>query len=323
MSPEPEHIQVLVSVAAFLATGLFLTGIILLWRDYATRRRLVKRVKESTEDWEVPELGSPVTLTPGVEEKNPVLRLVSALGASVRPRESHQYSAMRLKFLRADVRRLNAQAIFWGSKILLAIVLPVVFLSLRIASLKTVTPAFTMAICVLLALIGFYLPDGWLERRIRRRKEVIRKGLPDALDLLVVCVEAGMGLDAAMNRVAEEIGLTNKPLSDELKLFGLELRAGKQRQDAMRNMAARIDLEDINSLVTLLIQTDKFGTSLAQTLRVYSDTFRTKRFIKAEEIAAKLPVKLMFPMILFIFPALFVAILGPSVVRLLHFLSSR
>jgi tight adherence protein C len=147
--------------------------------------------------------------------------------------------------------------------------------------------------------------------------------LPDALDLLVVCVEAGMGLDAAMNRVAEEMELANKPLSDELQLFNLELRAGKLRQEAMKNLAQRIDLEDMNSLVTLLIQSDRFGTSLAGALRVYSDSFRTKRYMMAEELAAKLPAKLMIPLILFIFPGLFAAIMGPAIIRLLEVLSHR
>jgi len=322
MAPAAEHVQVGVSIAAFVATLLLCAGVILYWRDYAARRRLVKRVKGSAEEWEQAEPGGAGTLAPAAEE-NPLLRVMSRIGRSVSPRKSQEYSAMKLKFLRAGIRRPNAQAVFWGFKCVLALLLPLGFLSLRVAAIKLMPAGLTMAACVILALVGFYLPDAWLEARVRKRKETIRRGLPDALDLLVVCVEAGMGLDAAMNRVAEEIALTNKTLSDELKLFNLEIRAGKQRQDAMKNMAARIDLEDVTSLATLLIQTDKFGTSLAQTLRVYSDTFRTKRFIKAEEIAAKLPVKLMFPMILFIFPALFVVILGPSVVRLLQFLSSR
>jgi len=133
-------------------------------------------------------------------------------------------------------------------------------------------------------------------------------------------VEAGMGLDAAISRVGEEVKLTNNVLSDELKILNLELKAGKSRQEALRNLARRVELEDVNSLVTLLVQTDKFGTSVAPALRVYSDTFRTKRYQAAEELAAKLPVKLIFPLIFFIFPAMFVAILGPAAVRALQML---
>jgi len=148
------------------------------------------------------------------------------------------------------------------------------------------------------------------------RKNKIFEGIPDALDLLVVCVETGMGLDAAINRVAKEIKLSNEVLSEELNILNLEIRAGKSRQDALRNLAERTGIEDIHSLVTILIQADKFGTSVAQSLRVFSDSFRTKRFQKAEEIAAKLPVKLMVPLILFVFPSLFVVILGPAAIRI-------
>ena len=132
-----------------------------------------------------------------------------------------------------------------------------------------------------------------------------------------------MGLDAAFNRVAEEIKLSNKTLSDELKLLNLELMAAKARQDALRRLAMRTDLEDLNSLVTLLIQMDKFGTSVANALRIYSDTFRTKRYQKAEEIAAKLPVKLVIPLIFFIFPSLFVVILGPATMRMYEVFINR
>jgi tight adherence protein C len=152
--------------------------------------------------------------------------------------------------------------------------------------------------------------------RISNRKEKMQQGLPDALDLMVVCVEAGTGLDAAINRVGEEMKLSNEVLSEEFRLMSMELRAGKQRRNALKNLALRTDLEDVSSLVTLLIQTEKFGTSLAQALRVHSDSMRTKRFQKAEEIAAKLPVKLMFPLVLFIFPSIFVVILGPAAIRI-------
>lgn len=172
-----------------------------------------------------------------------------------------------------------------------------------------------LAICFLFALMGFYLPDIWLRIKTMKRKAKIMEALPDALDLLVICVEAGLGLDAAINRVAQEIALRSDVLSDELKLMNLEMRAGKLRQDALRNLAKRTDLDAINSLVTLLIQTEKFGTSIAQALKVYSESFRLERYQKAEEVASKLPIKLLFPLIFFIFPSLFVVILGPAVIR--------
>jgi len=169
---------------------------------------------------------------------------------------------------------------------------------------------------VLAALAGWYLPDLWLRIKTQRRKEKLLAALPDALDLLVVCVEAGMGLDGAFHRVAQEIRLNSPEMSDELKLMNLELRAGKSRQEALDNMALRSDLDEMTSLVTLLIQTDKFGTSMAASLRVFSDAYRTQRYQRAEELAAKIPVKLVFPLILFIFPALFTVILGPAAIRI-------
>jgi tight adherence protein C len=201
--------------------------------------------------------------------------------------------------------------------------LSISFILVRISVFRVVDPTMSMAICLFLAILGFYTPDIWLRVRTARRKDKIRKGLPDALDILVVCVEAGMGLDAAIKRVGEEIRLTNKAISDEFKLFNLELLAGKPRQDALRNLALRTDLEDVKSLVTLIIQTDKFGTSISQALRVYSDSFRTRRYLRAEEVAAKLPVKLVVTLVLFIFPSIFVVILGPAAIRVYQVFLNR
>ena len=176
---------------------------------------------------------------------------------------------------------------------------------------------------LVLVVLGFYLPNLWLKWRIAKRKEKILEGFPDALDLMVVCLEVGTGLDAAISRVGEEMKLNSKVLSEEFKLLSLELRAGKHRRDALKNLALRTDLEDVSELVTLLIQTDKFGTSVAQALRVHSDSMRIKRYQRAEEVATKLPVKLLFPLILFIFPSLFVILLGPAVIQIFRTLLPR
>jgi tight adherence protein C len=170
-------------------------------------------------------------------------------------------------------------------------------------------------------MIGFYFPNVWISRRIAHRKDQIFKGFPDALDLMVVCVEAGTSLDAAISKVGDEMALGHKTLSNEFKLLSLELRAGKSRREALQHLALRCDLDDVSSLVTLLIQTDKFGTSVAQALRVYSNSMRTTRQQRAEEQAAKLPVKMIFPMIFFLFPALFVVVLGPGMIRMVKALS--
>src|SRR5262245_61096711 len=170
------------------------------------------------------------------------------------------------------------------------------------------------------AAIGYVLPGMMLARMAKRRQHRMRLSLPDALDLLVVSVEAGLGLDQAVQRVADELGLVHPELSEELRLVHLEVRAGTARADALRNLADRTQLDDLSSLVTMLVQTDKFGTSVAQSLRVHSDTLRTKRRQRAEEAAAKTGAKMVFPLVICIFPAIWVVTLGPSVIKFIQIL---
>jgi len=247
-------------------------------------------------------------------------KLLEWVGKISRP-GAEEVSILQKKFLQAGFRR-DISTLFFGSRIALALLLPTIFFIVKVTALKTMpTVQFTL-VTFALALIGFYTPSTWLKGRIARRKDQIFKGFPDALDLMVVCVEAGISLDAAISKVGDEMTLGNKVLSNEFKLLSLELRAGKSRKEALQNLATRCDLDDVNSLVTLLIQTDKFGTSIAQALRVYSDSMRTTRQQKAEEQAAKLPVKMIFPMIFFLFPALFVVVVGPGVMKIFAALGS-
>ena len=202
----------------------------------------------------------------------------------------------------AGYRKPNAPIVFYGTKILLAVALPAaVFVALMFLGIP-VRKMNLLLLLLAMALAGFYAPDLWVRLAIARRQEKITDGFPDALDMMVVCVEAGMGLDQAIKRISDEMKLTHRVISDEFAQMNMELRAGRSRQDAMRNLAARTDVEDVKSLVTLLLQTDKFGTSVANALRVHSDSMRTKRRQRAEEMAAKLPVKMLFPLVLFIFP---------------------
>ena len=177
---------------------------------------------------------------------------------------------------------------------------------------------------VLLALgaaaLGYLLPGMALARLAKKRQHRIRLSLADALDLMVVSVEAGLGLDQALQRVGEELAFAHKDLSDELRLVNLEMRAGKARPDALRNLADRTGVDDLSSLTAMLIQTDKFGTSVAQSLRVYSETLRTKRRQRAEEAAAKTGVKMVFPLVFCIFPAIFVVTIGPAAIRFVQVL---
>ena len=178
----------------------------------------------------------------------------------------------------------------------------------------------SLPLALLACALGYLLPSVVLARIAKRRQHRIRLGLPDALDLLVVAVEAGLGLDQAILRVSQELDFAHPDLCAELGLINLELRAGKGRAEALRNLADRTGVDDVAGLVAMLIQTDKFGTSVAQSLRVHSDTVRTKRRQRAEEAAAKTGVKMVFPLVLCIFPSVYVVTLGPAVIRFIQVL---
>ena len=304
------NMPILVSVSAFLSIFLLFMGVLFYFRQRASKVRFVERIAQGEERGEISNTGASSSKTAGR-----LLNSLGSLGKRFITEGSQEHSQMRAKFLQAGMRAQNAVYVFWGIRFFLGILFPGSFFLLRVAVFEVISFPMTIAIAVLLASFGFYLPEIWLRVMIARRKEEISRGFADVLDLLVVCVEAGMGLDAAINRVGQEMRRSNKAWSDELNVYNLELRAGKSRRDALKRLAVRTDIEDVNSFTTSLIQTDKFGTSLAQALRVYSDAFRTKRYQRAEEKAAKLPVKLVFPAILFIFPALFVAIAGPAAIR--------
>ena len=245
--------------------------------------------------------------------------VLDRLGQVSKPKDQAQVSRIREKLVNAGYRSSRAPINFLGSRILLAVVLGLGFLVFGTEATKGMSSPYAFpGILVLCMVVGFYAPQLWLNSAISKRKEKLVDGFPDALDLMVVCVEAGLGLDQAMNRVGQEIMMGHKDLGEEFSLLNLELRAGLSREQALRNLVQRTDLEDIRSLVALLIQTDRFGTSIGQALRVHSDSMRMTRRMKAEEKAAQLAVKLMIPLILFIFPCLMVVIAGPGVLRLMR-----
>ena len=245
--------------------------------------------------------------------------LATRFGESVKPKEALELTKTRASLVHAGFRQPSAVDIYWGLKGGAALV--GLLVGIFVAVSGRVPGQYKMLVVLLCVALGFYLPGLILNSRVKKRQKAIQHGLPDALDLLVVCVEAGMGLDAAMYRVCLEILASEPILSSELRLLTLELRAGKSRREALKNLSSRIGLEDVGSLVAMLIQTDMFGTSIAQTLRVYADSMRTKRFQLAEELAAKLPVKMLFPLIFFIFPTLLIVILGPAAIRIIRMFS--
>jgi tight adherence protein C len=238
-------------------------------------------------------------------------RIIKGFGRIGLPKEEDRLSRAQKALLSAGYREENAPIMFYGSKAFLGILTPVIFW-LALPYFFKFTFGYTLFFSVLAVAAGFYLPNLWVHSRAARRREKIREGFPDALDLLVVCLEAGQGLDAALERVGREIEMDNEVLSQEFKLLNLEIRAGKSRKEALKNMALRTNLDDISSFAALLNQAEELGTSIAQALLVHSDAMRTKRWQRAETIAARIPVKLAFPLILFILPCIFAVILGPG-----------
>lgn len=243
-------------------------------------------------------------------------RLIESLGNAMKPSNEADVSSLRHSLITAGYRHPRAPILFLGTKLFCATSF---LLGMALIPTKTLGfPSYSMLITFYVgaAFVGYYVPDYWLRWTTSSRQRRILHALPDALDLMVVCVEAGLGLDQAINRVGNEIKLAHWDLSDEFNLLALELRTGVTRSDALRNLSQRIDLEEFRNLTAMLIQTDRFGTSIGQALRVHSDAMKVTRRMKAEELAAKLPVKLLFPLLFFIFPSLFIVVLGPAIITI-------
>ncbi len=249
-----------------------------------------------------------------------VLKAAAPVAKLATPTDVEQLSQLRAKFLHAGIRQPSAPILFFAAKTVLAVLLPMLFLfASRIADWKLTTQSST-ALLLLLAAVGYYLPNAILSWITRQRQLELFEAFPDALDLMIVCVEAGLGLDMAINKTAEEMKLRSPELAEELDLMALELRVGSSRERALRNLAARTGLDEIGTFATMLIQADRFGTSLAESLRVHADTLRTRRRLRAEEAAAKIALKLLFPLIFCIFPSLLLVLLGPAMIQIYRIL---
>ena len=287
-----------VSVFLAIATG----GVILFYRQ-----AMIQRISS--------------VVTPRAKQANFLGRLESTGSAlstmveqfqSVIPKSKAEMSVVQQRLVRAGYREESAVSIFYGAKF----VVPVVLCSLAFVSgVWRYSPFFVYLVGLGL---GFLLPDFWLSNRISARQARVRRGLPDVLDLLVICIEAGLSLDQATARTAEELKMAQPAICDELGIVVLEQRAGLPRASAWRNFSDRTNVESVRNLCSVLIQSEKFGTSVAKTLRVHSDTLRTQRRQKIEEQAAKTTVKLVFPLVLFIFPSLFLVTLGPAVITVME-----
>lgn len=293
----------------FLAVAGFTLGV----AQWVNRDEAVKRRLGGITDHRSPD-------DPGLEGKSEwhakVVKVVGPMARLSAPKEGWEHSSLRVRFMQAGLREASWPALFFAAKTVLALGFP--GLLMMYSGLVNLTLELNTGLLLLLLLvaIGYYLPNVVLAHLVSQRRESLQNALPDALDLMIVCVEAGLGLDAAMNRAANEIGLRSESLSDELNLLALELRMGVKRELALRNLALRSGVDDISSFVAMLVQADRFGTNVAEALRIQAETMRTHRRLRAEERAAKIPLKLLFPLIFFIFPSLMVVLMGPAMISI-------
>jgi len=232
------------------------------------------------------------------------------------PKSKQEVSIVLQRLSRAGYRNESAMKVFYGWKVITPILLSALAL---VTGLANLAPFF---VYVLTLGVGFLAPDFVLGKMISKRQKKLTRGLPDVLDLLVICMEAGLSLDQATARSAQELTASQPELCDELNVVVLEQRAGRARSEAWKNMADRTGVESLRNMVSMLVQTEQFGTSIAKMLRVHSDTLRTQRVQMIEELAAKTSVKLVFPLVLFIFPALFLVTLGPAAIVMVESFSA-
>jgi tight adherence protein C len=232
------------------------------------------------------------------------------------PEEGWEKSALRTRFMNAGWRNPFAPTLFFAAKTALALLAPAMIGVLVVTAVVVLSGIKLLFLLLLTASIGYYLPNVTLNQIARRRQREIFETLPDALDLLTVCVEAGLSLERAFVKVAGEIHIKSVTLAQELQLVLMEMRAGFSKERALRNFALRSGVSDVDTLVAMLIQSERFGTSVGDSLRVYSDNLRTKRRMLAEECAAKIGLKLLFPLIFCIFPTLLMVLLGPAAIQL-------
>lgn len=282
----------------FLAVSAAALGLLLLLWPSAVQRR-------------VQQLARPVPGASGWGRH--AARVARPLARLSTPQGPWEQSPLRLMFLQAGIARQDAQLYYFAAKTVLplaAAAVVMLWLPGRVSLLQQLLAIGVAALC------GLYAPN-WVVHGLRqRRQREIFEHFPDATDLLLVCMEAGLGLDSALNRVAQEIGLSSRALAHELHLTNLELRAGVPREQALRHLALRTGVEEIESFVAALLQADRFGVSIAESMRVHAEDLRVRRQNRAEEEAAKVPTKLLFPLILTIFPALFLVLVGPAALGL-------
>lgn len=290
----------LIAIGAFLAFFLLLSsGLLLLFYKEA----MIKRINE--------------VINPQPKQRS-ILATIQQTGSSlsgvvehfenVLPKSKEEVSVSLQRLTRAGYRDESSVKVLYGAKVLTPLILCILCGATGLAHYIGAFFAYVTALA-----LGFLAPDFWLSRQIKKRQKKIARGLPDALDLMVICIEAGLSMDQATARTSEELAKAQPELCDELGVVVLEQRAGRPRAEAWKNLAERTGVESLSSMVSMLIQSEQLGTSVARTMRVQADTLRTQRVQQIEEQAAKTSVKMVFPLVFFIFPALFLVVLGPAI----------
>jgi tight adherence protein C len=249
-----------------------------------------------------------------------VVRISRPLAKLSFPSENWINSPIRHRLTHAGWRGRATPTLFFGSKTLLAIVFPLLLFMFGGESLFSESAETVFMQMLVLASIGYLIPNGVLHYKVRQRQRTIVENFPDALDLMTICVEAGLGLDASLKKVADEIHLKSQILGQELQLITMELRAGFSKEQALRNFAMRTGVDEIELFVAMIIQSDRFGTAMSESLRIHSENLRVKRRQRAEEAAEKISLKLLFPLIFLIFPTLMLILAGPAMLQIYRLL---
>ncbi len=302
---------IIIFAAVFLAT---LAGAVLWAEKGAVRRRL--------EPGGEGEKGRGPRMPSVLREPEPSVfdRLLKPFQRHVVPTDKSEHSTMQLRLIQAGYFHPSAVNRYYASRVLLGFGLPLGIVAISPFISQFLQVESILMVAAVMGVLGLYLPSIWVSHRIQARQLSAREGFADALDLLLVCVEAGLGLNAALDRVGKEIGRAYPALGTAFEFVGMELRAGKSREMALRNLAERLGVDEVKSLVTILIQSEALGTSIAQALRVHAEDMRIRRMLRAEEKAHKLPVKLSFPLVGFILPCLVLVILTPAIIRIANVL---
>lgn len=308
--------DLLIMAVSFLAVSLLAYGLMVY---FGTRREIQERFAKPKSQ----EL--PLRRRKKNESalKNLVTGWLSAFGemALGKQPEKSKYSGLRMTLIQAGFRHPNALAMFYGLKALSTLLIPAVYFAVMMFNQKVTT--FNLGLTLLLGGVGYYLPNYLLNVKLRRRQEGIDRTLPDVLDLMIVSLEAGLSLQSTLNHVAEEVRNLSRDLHRELLITNAELRTGIPRDTALKNLGERTGVQSVKSLVALMIQSEKMGVSIAHSLRTHADFVRVQRAQKAEELAAKMPIKIIFPTLFCIFPAIFIVILGPAAIQIYKSLIKR